>query len=242
MKLEESSATPLYQQVMDDIKEDIQDGVYAVNAKIPSETELSGMYSVSRITIRRAIEELSSEGYLTKKQGKGTYVNPPKLERKIYQKNEVQSFTDTCRESGRVAGAHLISCQLVAARASEAKFLGLDKGAQLVHVRRLRTADGVPIMIENNFFPREGFEFLMDTELDDVSIFKLVEEHVGRHVADNSSCTLEIVHADSDAAEMLAVSVGEPLFYERVEFLDGEGRPFLIGKQYIVGSLYVFNI
>lgn len=242
MRLEESSATPLYQQVMDDIREDIQDGAYAVNARVPSEAELSGMYSVSRITIRRAIEELSSEGYLTKKQGKGTYVNPPKLERKIYQNSEVQSFTDTCRESGRLAGARLISCQSVVARASEARFLGLDEGAELIHVRRLRTADDIPIMIENNFFPREGFEFLMGAELNDVSIFKLVEEHVGRRVADNSSCTLEIVHADSDMADKLAVSVGEPLFYEHVDFLDDQARPFLIGKQYIVGSLYVFNI
>ena len=59
MKLEEGGLTPLYQQVMEDLKDDIERGKYPAGCRIPSEAELSQMYSVSRITVRRAVSELS---------------------------------------------------------------------------------------------------------------------------------------------------------------------------------------
>ena len=70
MKLNDNSLTPLYQQVLEDIKAEISSGTYASGQRIPSEAELSQLYSVSRVTVRRAIEELVGEGYLTKRQGK----------------------------------------------------------------------------------------------------------------------------------------------------------------------------
>lgn len=242
MKLSEQSLILLYQQVMEDIRKDIDTGKYQPNDRIPSEPELSEKYSVSRITVRRAVEELVQEGCLTKRQGKGTYVNPPKLSRKIFQSSEVQSFTDTCRESGRIAGARVTNREIVEARPAEREFLGLPEGAKLVYVQRVRTADGIPIMLENNFFPYEGFEFLMSVDLEDNSIFSVVEQHTGRRPKGDDLCTLEIVLANSSTAEPLGVAAGEPLFYERINFLDGEGKPLLIGKQYIVGRLFVFNI
>lgn len=176
MKLEEGGLTPLYQQVMEDLKDDIERGKYPAGCRIPSEAELSQMYSVSRITVRRAVSELAAEGYLSKKQGKGTFVNRRKLIRKIYQKSEIQSFTETCAEDGRVAGAKVLGVEVVKAREGEREFLGLGEGAELVHVKRLRTADGVPIMLENNFYPLEGFEFLLEADLSDTSIFDYVQK------------------------------------------------------------------
>lgn len=242
MKLSEESLTPLYQQVMDDIKSDIESRHYPASGRIPSETELSQMYSVSRITIRRAVEELVQEGYLTKMQGRGTYVNPPKLERKICQESEMQSFTVTCQEAGRTAGAKLLRREVVDARPVEREFLGLPEGAKLIYIQRLRTADNIPIMLENNFFPYNGFQFLLDTNLENNSIFEISERGSGRKPEDDRLCTLEIVLANLETAAPLGVDIGAPLFFEHIEFLDGEKRPFFIGKQYIVGSLYVFNI
>lgn len=242
MKLEEGGLTPLYQQVMEDLKDDIERGKYPAGCRIPSEAELSQMYSVSRITVRRAVSELAAEGYLSKKQGKGTFVNRRKLIRKIYQKSEIQSFTETCAEDGRVAGAKVLGVEVVKAREGEREFLGLGESAELVHVKRLRTADGVPIMLENNFYPLEGFEFLLEADLSDTSIFDYVQRRTGRVPRGDDLCTLEVVRASPEEASALKVAVGEPLFYEKIDFTDQDGRPFLIGKQYIVCSLYVFNI
>ena len=89
-ELNPSSQEPLYKQLIDDIKRDIASGLYAPNNKIPSEIELGDIYRVSRITIRRAIKELQQSGVLTKRQGKGTFVNPKHApERNI----ESQGFT-----------------------------------------------------------------------------------------------------------------------------------------------------
>ena len=103
------SAVPLYQQVMDDLKGEIARGVYAAGSRIPSEMELAKSYGVGRVTVRRAIEELSRAGYLNRQQGRGTFVCAPKLKRKIRQKGDVQSFSDACRVNGMEPGACVIS-------------------------------------------------------------------------------------------------------------------------------------
>ena len=86
------------------------------------------------------------------------------------------------------------------------------------------------------------FAFLLYTDLEDTSSFEAVERETGRRPTSDVKCTLEIAHASSKAAEDLKVSVGEPLFLETIHFLDQDGKPLMIGRQYIVGSLYIFNI
>ena len=148
----EVSAVPLYQQVMDDLKGEIARGVYASGSRIPSEMELAKSYGVGRVTVRRAIEELSRAGYLSRQQGRGTFVCAPKLKRKIVQKGDVQSFSEGCAANDMVAGARLVSRTVVAATREDAAFFGVEPGCELIVVERVRTADGVPVMLENNAF------------------------------------------------------------------------------------------
>ncbi len=118
----EVSAVPLYQQVMDDLKGEIARGVYTAGSCIPSEMELAKSYGVGRVTVRRAIEELSRAGYLNRQQGRGTFVCAPKLKRKIRQKGDVQSFSEGCAANDMVAGARLVSRTVVAATREDAAF------------------------------------------------------------------------------------------------------------------------
>jgi GntR family transcriptional regulator len=227
---------------MEDIKGGIEGGRYVTGDKIPSEIELSEMYTVSRITIRRAVEELVGEGYLTKRQGKGTYVNHRKLLRKLEQAGAVQSFTDACKNEGRTPGATLLQRRKVTPQPEERRFLNIGADDQLVYIQRVRTADGEPVMLENNLFPLDRFAFLLDEDLKDNSIFELIHERAGVLPTSTEKSTLEIVLASKDTAEPLGVSVGEPLFYENVHFLDASGGPLLIGQQYMVGTRYMFNL
>ena len=94
--------TPLYQQIYDELKSAIDSGQYAPGDKIPSEAELSSKYAVSRITVRRAIEDLCAAGFLIKRRGLGTFVCEPRMRRKLLQGGLPQSFTDICLQSGRV--------------------------------------------------------------------------------------------------------------------------------------------
>lgn len=243
-QLNEDSLIPLYQQLMEDIKAALTEGKYAPDEKIPSESELSELYHVSRITVRRAVEELCSEGYLVKKQGKGTYVSQPKVIRKITQDKDVMGFSEACRACGMEPGAQVVNILRCPARSDEVRFLGLPPQSDVIFLQRVRTADGEPIMLENNFFPYEPFKGLLTAyeDLTNASLFDYLESRYGRRPESTVSCTLEIVRASSEQASYLSVITGDPMFYMNAYFLDGEGKPLLIGRQYIVGSRFVFNI
>ncbi len=79
MMLDKNSQQPLYVQLMRVIKDNIQNGQYKAGDQIPTETALSDTYGVSRITVRKTIEELCAQGFLVKRQGKGTFVEMPKI-------------------------------------------------------------------------------------------------------------------------------------------------------------------
>ena len=89
MSLDKKSQLPLYAQLMKEIKDQIRKGTYKEGDQIPTEGELSAAYQVSRITVRRTIEELCSQGFLVKRQGKGTFVEIPKIYRKIENDNNM---------------------------------------------------------------------------------------------------------------------------------------------------------
>lgn len=93
---------PLYQQIYDEIKDAIEKGVYAPKERIPSELELAEQYDVSRITVRRAVEELCSDGYLVKQQGRGTFVSTPHINRQFHA-STLQTFTALCADNGMKA-------------------------------------------------------------------------------------------------------------------------------------------
>lgn len=238
----EVPAVPLYQQVMDDLKGEIARGVYPAGSRIPSEMELAKSYGVGRITVRRAIEELSRAGYLNRQQGRGTFVCAPKLKRKIRQKDDVQSFSDACRVNGMEPGARVISRKILPADSTEAQFFGVPVGTDLICVERVRTADGIPVMLENNIYVYEDNVYLSTAPLSNQSIFEFVRNRTGRTPAFTDPCTLEIACASPEVARLLAVPVGEPLFYMDAFFFDEQRQPFIIGRQRIVGSRYIFDI
>lgn len=235
-------SVPLYQRVKDHLKCSIENGSYEPGTQIPTETELARDFSVGRVTVRRAIEELVGEGYLTKQQGRGTFVNTPKMLRKVHQKDDVQSFSDACRENGMEPGAHVVAREIIPADETLARFFGIELGTELICISRVRTADGIPVLLENNSYPLPEFDFLRDADMEDCSIFRLVGERTGRFPASSEPCTLEISRADADMASMLSVPVGEPMFFMSVGFLDEEDRPFCFGRQFYVGSRYSFDI
>ena len=164
--------------------------------------------------------------------------------RKITQDSDVMGFSEACRACGMKPGAQVVSIQRVPARSDEVRFLGLAPQSDVIYLQRVRTADGEPIMLENNFFPYEPFKGLLTAyeDLSDGSLFDYLQAHYGRRPESTVSCTLEIVRASAEQASYLDIITGDPMFYMNAYFLDGEGKPLAIGRQYIVGSRFVFNI
>jgi GntR family transcriptional regulator len=244
MAQDSTAVLPLYKQIAEDIRGEVSRRVYAPGDRIPAEAELSETYGVSRITVRKAIQDLVKDGILTKIQGKGTFVNQQKLLRKITQVAQIQSFTDACRANGMEPSARVLSRDITDADAEARAFFGIAEkdDPRLLTITRLRSADGIPIMIENNTVRLEGFESFLTRPLEDVSIFDEMEAVSGRRPESSGECLLDIVRATPETAEKLQAGAGEPLFRETVDFLDAAGAPLCRGLQYIVGSRYTFSI
>lgn len=232
---------PLYQQLMEELKAIISAGLYTAGQKIPSESELSAAYNVSRITVRRAIEELCHEGYLTKFQGKGTFVNENRATHKIVHEQKL-SFTETCRNNNVTADAHVLGLERVDAREDERRFFGLDEGEQLFHLTRLRTADGTPVMIENTYFPCKQHESFTVEDVEHASLLEKIEQTSGRRIARKPAASIEIIKARAEQASLLDVLTGDPLFYVQTYLTDTSGNPLAVGYHYIVGSRFMFKI
>lgn len=238
----ENTFVPLYQQIKDDIKSAIKRGTYKPKEKIPTEPELSAEYSVSRVTVRRAVEELCSEGYLVKQQGRGTFVSPPRIHRKFSVSNQAVSFTKTCREYDMVAGAKVTERKIVPVREDEKAFWGCGDDTLLLYIQRIRTADGQPVFLENLFMIYDDFKSLMQADWENQSAFELIASVCGHLVVNTSRRTIESVRATTEQSSMLNVPVGEALLHLNCYFVDRDGRPICIGRQYYVGSRYMIEI
>lgn len=249
-QLDERSSTPLYEQLRRQLQGQIDDGTFAPGARIPSEDRLNTLYGVSRITIRRALRELVDEGYLIKRPGKGTYVSdeppahaaPQKVSAKFVQDNDVESFTEACRANGMHAGAQLVACDTVGGFEDEREFFGFGAEGSLLRIERVRTADGIPIMVEENYFPAREFAFLQQADFEDTSLFDIVSAHGYGDPTLKEPCRLDLEKAAPAEAARLHVPVGEPLFCLYGRYYDESGAPLYLGKQHIVGTRYTFRI
>lgn len=233
--LEKKSQSPLYQQLMSRLKNDIMAGVYPPGARIPSEQLLCDLYGVSRVTVRKAMLDLVQEGLLVRRQGKGTFVAQERIQRDLQQ---ITSFSDACRQNGHTAGARLVSAEIAAAAAEDAEKLGLKPGSCVVEIVRLRLCDGEPVMLEINRFP-ERFAFLME-ETGEGSLY----ECLMRHGCMPSSAVHDIAlgHATPMVARHLGCQPGDALLLLDEMVLDQHGEPLHLSRQWIRGDKYTFRI
>ena len=233
-----SSGAPLYQQIYDDLKAAIKNGTYRQGDKIPSEAELSQSYEVSRITVRRAVEDLCFDGYLIKKQGRGTFVGPRRLSSRLVQTRKTRAFSEMCAEIGAKPGAYVVDRQIVPARPDELDFFGLSEGALLLWVRRIRTADDLPISDERVLIPYEWAPQLLTADLEDRSMFEAVGACLGRRPVTSREWTVNATGATTEQASLLQTSAGHPLIYSETYFVDKDDQPVYIGRDYFVGGRY----
>ncbi len=109
MSLDNTISTPLFQQLAATLRAAIDAGEYPPGSRPPTENELCERYSVSRVTVRKALDELSQGEFLVRKPGKGTFVAEKKIQRKL---DGVLSYTNMCYMMGYQPGAKTIKITL----------------------------------------------------------------------------------------------------------------------------------
>ena len=138
MVLDKNSPKPLYAQLEDILRTAILNKEWEVNHAIPSEIELSRMYSISRMTVRAVITQLVNEGMLYRVQGKGTFVAEPKISTKSLAYMGVR---EQLERMGYQTSTRLVRFETVRANAHIAGKLGITRGDEVVFIERVRLVE-----------------------------------------------------------------------------------------------------
>ena len=217
MSLDNTISTPLFQQLAATLRAAIDAGEYPPGSRLPTENELCERYSVSRVTVRKALDELSQGEFLVRKPGKGTFVAEKKIQRKL---DGVLSYTNMCHMMGYQPGAKTIKIAL----------------EQMLVVERLRLADGRPMLLETSKFP-ESFFFLFNADLTNASLYETIRKETGI-VFTRSDKVLEIVFANHQEAKYLDVVKGYPLLSIKSVVHDQSGEHCYLSRQLCIADKF----
>ncbi len=234
-KLQAHSSSPLYHQMMQRIIADIEKGVYPVGSRIPPEHELEQQYQVSRVTVRRALAELTEKGLLERKQGKGTFVSVPHVQQNL---KSLHSFHDACRQNGRTPGTRVVRVIETAADGNDLSELNLREGSRVLEILRVRLADGEPVVLEKNHFSM-AYTYLEEEDLSG-SLYALLREYGTEPV--QAVHDISLCFAGREEAELLGIEDGSPLLCLHELVFDQRGRPLHNCTQLIRGDRFVFRI
>lgn len=232
------SFEPLYMQIINDIKANIRDCKYQVNQRIPSETELIRIYGVSRITIRRAIQELVNEGYLTKIHGAGTFVRAPKYQRHVLG---INSFTTDCLNNGIVPRTRVLLLNTVKATAYDAKMLRVVPGEKIIYLERLRYADDDPVIIERDYFPYRFSAMLGMKSASLRSVARLLEDRFNVNIG-HFDAVIEIAMPYKQDAKRLKLLFNAPILLVHGCTCDTDNNPLYRSVQVFAGNKFKVNI
>ncbi|MFD2365040.1 GntR family transcriptional regulator [Pseudoduganella sp. GCM10020061] len=141
--------TPLYMQVARKLMQDLRDGRYQADQALPAERLLSEQLDISRVTARKAIDQLVEQGLVVRKRGSGNYV-APRIEQPLAQ---LSGFSEQLQQSGYRAGSTWLRRAMSSASGDEQQALGLAPGARVARLERLRLADDVVMAYEVTALP-----------------------------------------------------------------------------------------
>lgn len=173
-QLDDTLPTALYHQLKEQLMNRITRKEWNPNDKIPNEMALCSEYRVSRITVRQALTELEREGYIIRKQGKGTFVSFPRIEQNL---TSFYSFSDEFKKRGYKFSNQILEFQLTVPVSEITAKLGLEKAkAQAYYIKRLRYADDTLVAIESTYLPFDLFNDLKREDLENNSLYDIMRQ------------------------------------------------------------------
>lgn len=229
---------PLYLQIAETFAEQIAFGKLKPNDRLPPERELCKMLNVSRMTLRQALRELEGRGLLTRRQGDGTYVAEPKIERSA---GKLVAFTDAMRQKGYLPSAKIIVFETQYADAAVANQLQISLAAPVYVYHRLRFVNSEPLMLEKCTLPVQRFPGLERYDMENRSVYEILRVEYGIRI-DHSVQSLEAVLASEYEAGLLNVSIGAPLMLQNRLAFDKDGIPIEFGEDLYRGDRFRFVV
>lgn len=197
----------LHSQLCDVLRGQIRSDLAPGDA-LPSERQLSQRYGLSRTTVRLALAELEAAGLVVRRHGKGTFVSD--AAQRAADLALCYSFTDEMRAMGKVPQTRIVSFGVVGATKVVSSALGVRLGTPVYDVFRLRSADGVPMLLGHSYLPAATFPNLTREEVAARSLYAIVEGDYGQRIASAAEEVRAGTAREADA-RMLGIAQGAPV-------------------------------
>jgi GntR family transcriptional regulator len=223
----------LVEQVRNELRELISNGTYRPGDQLPNEQEVGERFDVSRATVREAYRGLIEAGYLTRRQGSGTFVARSPQQHAL---DLNLSYTEMIRAAGYQPSIVVLSQTVRKADPADAGRLGLTVDDDVIVVERLRLADDRPVVYSVD---RVASAIIPENERGTgfgESLFGLLE-HLSRG-ARNGRARLKPVLAEGSVAEHLSVAPGSPLLYFDETDFDAAGLPVLASYEWHTSDVF----
>ncbi len=203
------NALPKYYQLVNIIKDKIENGDLKENEAIPSERELEELYNISRTTIRQAFSILMRQGYIFSEHGKGTFVSPRKLQKGIL---ELTSFSEDMRNRGLEPGQIILEMGRIKPPKKVIEKLELIPNTpSVIKIERIRLGNNIPMGLQDSYLALSEDRSISQEELEKTgSIYEILQNKYNI-IPKEAEETLEVTVATQREAELLQVSEGSPL-------------------------------
>lgn len=226
------STIPLYCQLKDLIIEKIEKGEYVENTKIPSEQEFCDLYTISRPTVRQAISELTSSGYLYKEKGKGTFVAASKS--RIDIKN-YSGFTDSILDSQVPGQRDIVSCSVVSSfefnKLSEVFNIPYSQAVEFSEIKYVTKQNDQILSLNVSYLPISLFPNIIEEVKEKKPSYEILR---GKYalIPSKSKSGLEIIFTEQSDAHILHIQPGQALMkIENILYSkSGQVVEFIISK------------
>lgn len=215
-----TSSQPLYYQVLTDIRNQVELGTLRPGDKLPSEKELMEHYHVSRVTIRKALQELSALGITVHRKKRGNFIAKLNGTR---ESPKSRSLFQTIKESGHRPSSRILSMSTIFASSKQATRFSVSPGTPLIKIVRLRLADDVPFAVGSMMLPSDIFEGINPWEMENRSMIEIMERDYNIKIS-HSLQTLYPRFPSKEEMELLNLESKKPLLEIDSDTVNDAGR------------------
>lgn len=202
------SPIPYYYQVMNVLREQMQYGVWKPGDQLPSEADLCQMFSVSRTVVRQALMELTHEGFVVRRKGKGSFVAEAKVSESLVQK--LTGFYQDMTARGYKPVSRVLKQRVIPASSKVAARLNIPAESPVTEIERVRLIEDKPIVLVTTYIPVALCPDLVHEDLSSQSLYALLEQKYAIHIA-RGHRTIQAVQANEYEAKLLEIDYHAPL-------------------------------
>jgi GntR family transcriptional regulator len=222
VKLQQPSGPPLYARVYQSLRDEILSDRYPVGGALPSEYTLEQRFLVSRITVRRALEELERAGLIERSQGRSATILPRPSPLVVDVGQEIASVLAEAADMR----PRILSFRWIRPEPDMAETLQVEPGSRVLWVTRLRRRLGQPVSHTSVYMPEHIGHDMSEEALDRLHLIDILKSQ--GHVAASADQLLSAAPAPPGIAKLLDLPAGAPIFSMRRLMRDAEGRPILL--------------